>query len=250
MYRRAELDAAFEYLWSATRDRLRAEGIAAPAALSDPGDDLIAFWQRPDLLLGQTCGMPFRHVLHHRVTLVGTPDFGLEGCPPGEYRSALVVRRDDPRPDLTAFRGAVLACNDRLSQSGYAAPLVAAQAAGLRFGAIRISGAHGASARMVAEGQADIAGVDVLSWRHMTAFDPWVGDLRVLGWTEPTPGLPFITAIAPLAPVLHRCLAGAIRSMPAPLRAQLGLRALVRIEASAYLTVADPPAEAVVPDGG
>lgn len=243
MYRRPELGPALDALWTATRDHLRAEGIAAPEALTVVEDDLLSFWKRPDLLLSQTCGFPFRHFLRDRVVLVGTPDFGVQDCPPGHYRSALVVRRDDPRQFLRDFHGATIACNDALSQSGYAAPLVAAQRAGLRFGAIRMSGAHIASAWMVAQGQADIAGLDAVSWRHMTAFDPWVRDLRVLGWTEPSPGLPFITACAPMAPTLGHCLSRAIQSMPELLRDRLSLKGLVSIDAGDYLAVADASPE-------
>lgn len=242
MYQRTELRPAFDALWFGTRDLLRAEGIAAPEALTVVEDDLLSFWQRPDLLLSQTCGFPFRHFLKDRVALVGTPDFGLADCPAGHYRSALVVRRNDPRQSLDDFNGATLACNDPHSQSGYAAPLLAAQKIGLRFGAMHLSGAHVNSARMVAAGQADIAGIDAVSWRHMTAFDPWSEGLQVLGWTASSPGLPFITADARLAPTLGRCLARAIGLMPAALRDRLTLKGLVQINAVDYLSVPDPAA--------
>lgn len=240
MYQRAELRPAFDALWFGTRDLLRAEGIAAPERLTVVENDLLTFWQRPDLLLSQTCGFPFRHFLKDRVALVGTPDFGLEDCPAGYYRSALVVRADETRQGLRDFDGATFACNDVHSQSGYAAPLLAAQRAGLRFGMMRMSGAHINSARMVAAGEADIAGIDAVSWRHMTNFDPWTVNLRVLDWTVHSPGLPFITADARLAPTLGRCLAKAIRSMPGALRRSLTLQGLVQIDASDYRSVPDP----------
>lgn len=241
MYQRPELGPAFDTLWSITRDLLRAEGVVAPEALTVVDDDLLSFWKRPDLLLSQTCGFPFRHFLKDCVTLVGSPDFRLEGCPPGYFRSALVVRHDDPRKTLREFQGATLVCNDIHSQSGYAAPLVAASRAGLSFGRIITSGAHIASARMVAGGLADITAIDAISWRHISRFDLWANSLRVLCWTEPTPGLPFITAFAPMAPTLGRCLAQAIQSMPRVLRDHLTLQGLVRIEAGHYLSVADAP---------
>ena len=241
MYQRPELGPAFDTLWSITRDLLRAEGVVAPEALTVVDDDLLSFWKRPDLLLSQTCGFPFRHFLKDGVTLVGSPDFGLEGCPPGHYRSALVVRAHDPRQTLREFQGATLVCNDIHSQSGYAAPLVAARRVGLSFGNILMSGSHIASARKVASGSADIAALDAVSWHHITRFDPWATSLRVLGWTEHTPGLPFITAVFPMAPTLGRCLAQAIQSMPRVLRDHLTLQGLVRIEAGHYLSVADAP---------
>ena len=241
MYNRPELHAAFDALWAGTRDCLRAAGVAdVPQAPTPLEAGLKDFWQRPDLLLSQTCGMPYRHLLKDKVTLVGTPDFGLDGCAPGYYCSAIIVRADDPRESLADFAGATFACNETMSQSGFAAPLVAAQAAGVRFGTQRLSDAHALSARMVAEGQADIAGIDAVSWRHMCRYDPWTEGMRVLTWTEPTPGLPFITAFAPLATMLHDCLQSALAGLDQTLRDALTLRQLVQIPVEAYLAVADP----------
>ena len=104
-----------------------------------------------------------------------------------------------------------------------------------------MSGAHLASARMVSEGGADIAGLDAVSWRHMRRFDPFASRLRVLEWTRPTPGLPFITAFGPLAPVISTCLEAAIAAMPDDLRAELTIKGLVRIPSETYLLVDDPP---------
>lgn len=57
MYRRPELQPAFDALWFSTRGLLRAEGIAAPDALTVAEEDLMSFWLRPDLLLGQTAAI-------------------------------------------------------------------------------------------------------------------------------------------------------------------------------------------------
>lgn len=241
MYNRPELRPAFDALWAATRDRLRAKGVAhVPQTLTPVDVGLMEFWQRPDLLLSQTCGMPYRHVLRDKVALVGTPDFALPDCPPGYYKSAIIVRNDDPRKNLADFAGAKFVCNETMSQSGYAAPLVAANAAGTCFGPAKLSGAHARSARMVAEGEADIAGIDAISWRYMCRFDPWTAGLRVLAWTEPTPGLPFISAFAPLAAVLHDCLQAAVAGLDPAVCDALTLRQIVRIPSATYLEVADP----------
>ncbi len=44
-------------------------------------------WMSQHLVLSQTCGLPYRRDLHGRVKLIGTPDYGVRGCPPGYYRS-------------------------------------------------------------------------------------------------------------------------------------------------------------------
>ena len=109
----------------------------------------------------------------------------------------MVVRADDPREALAAFRGARLAVNGTDSQSGWgailhhAAPLAEA---GRFFGGVVVSGAHAASVPMVADGRADLAAVDAVSWRYCRRFLPEAGRLRVLMLTEPTPGLPYIAA--------------------------------------------------------
>ena len=131
------------------RDALRAEGVPAPERLTRESD-LMAGWTDPRLVLGQTCGLPLVRELAGRVALIGAADYGVPGCPPGWYRSAVVVRADDPRESLAAFRGARLAVNGADSQSGWGAMLhhVAPLAeAGRFFGAVSITGAHAASVR-------------------------------------------------------------------------------------------------------
>ncbi|NJS37916.1 MAG: hypothetical protein HC783_01730 [Rhodobacteraceae bacterium] len=88
--------AANDRLWAGLRGRLRAVGVAAPDALTRGEGAFWPAWEAPNLLLSQTCGYPFRARLVGRVTYVGTPDYGVEGCAPGQYRSVFVVRRDDP----------------------------------------------------------------------------------------------------------------------------------------------------------
>jgi hypothetical protein len=97
MYARPELDPALGRYWQLIRRALAERGIDAPPALSNDAEEF-AVWEAPDLVLSQTCGMPYRLRLHGSVSLIGTPDFGIEGCDPGYYRSAVVVGpRDWPR---------------------------------------------------------------------------------------------------------------------------------------------------------
>ena len=69
--------AANEALWMQTRCALG----YGPDRLTQ-SDDFWQIWQDPDLLFSQTCGYPFRARLHKQVQLIGTPDYGLPGCPP------------------------------------------------------------------------------------------------------------------------------------------------------------------------
>ncbi len=216
MYDWPEVAAETDAAWAALRERLRAAGVAAPEALTR-GPDLWAAWRDPGLVFGQTCGLPVVRGLGE-VEVIGATDYGLPGCPPGYYRSALVARRDDPRGALPAFRGARAAVNGRDSQSGYGALIsaVAPFAEGGRFFAeTRVTGAHRASVIAVAAGEADIAAIDCVSWRLAERFEPAAGALRILGLTAPTPGPPLIAA-AGTDVARHRAVAAAVLPRLAP----------------------------------
>lgn len=241
MYDRAEVQGANDRLWALVRDGLRARGIAAPEALTRGEMAYMPGWLRPDLVLAQTCGFPYRARLHGKVTLIGTPDYGVESCPPGHYRSVFVARANDPR-DLVAFDGTPIAYNDALSQSGWAAPQNHAAKLGLRFPAGLCTGGHIVSARAVAEGRADLAALDAVTWAMIGDHDPALAKaLRVVAATDPTPGLPYIAALGADADATFDALSEAIAALDPQDRALLHLKGLVRIPAAAYLAVPTPP---------
>jgi ABC-type phosphate/phosphonate transport system substrate-binding protein len=197
-------------------------------------------WQSPDLILSQTCGYPFRTRLHGKVTLVASPILDLPDCPAGHYYSVLVARADDPRQTPEEFGTAPLAYNDALSQSGWAAPQNWAAARGFAFTNPIRTGAHRASAVAVAEGRADIAALDALTWRLLQAHDPITRHLRVLGRTDPTPALPYITALGHDADRVRDALASAFAALPETARTTLGIKGVIHIPAEAYLAVPNP----------
>lgn len=241
MYDRPEAQAANDRFWARVRDHLRAAGMDAPETLCRDGD-LWAQWVAPDLVLSQTCGLPFRSRLHDRVTLVASPDYGLDGCAPGHYRSVLVARGDDRRDRPEDFAGASFAFNDPLSQSGWGAVWEFARDKGIALGPRIETGAHRASALAVAQGQADWAALDAQTWRMIARWDDWATRLKVIGQTRPTPALPFITRHgqdpAPLVAALSRALA----ELSGPDREVLSLRAITVLPAADYLAVPIPPA--------
>lgn len=241
MYDWPEIAPATDRFWAAIRDRLRADAIVAPDHLTRGADAHLPAWTSPALLLSQTCGMPYRTMLHDRVALVGTPDYGLPDADPGYYYSQLVLRADDPGgfADHLTQR---LAYNEAGSQSGWAAPQTHAAAAGGRFHATIATGSHRESARAVAEGRADIAAIDAVTWRLIGAHRPALAaSLRVLGHTAPTPGLPLITSPQHDALRIANAVAGAIADLAASDRDDLGLRDLIAIPAAAYLAIPTPP---------
>ena len=246
MYDWPELRPAIDRFWSALRDALRAEGMAAPERL-ERDRDAMAVWTDPTLVLAQCCGLPFVRALSGRVELLGAPDYRVPGCPPGFYRSAVVVRRDDPRETLDAFRGSRLAFNERGSQSGYAAMLhhVAPLARERRFFSRAVeTGSHAASAELVAADGADIAALDMVSWRFIERYREAAGCLRVLLLTDPTPGLPFVSARGAAVPAMRRAIAAAVVALDAASRRDLGLTGFRPFDPGHYDVIRDRAAAA------
>lgn len=241
MYDRPEAQAANDRLWAGVRDRLRAQGEQAPDALTREGA-LWSHWTAPDLVLSQTCGLPYRARLQGRVTLVASPDYGLAGCPPGFYRSVLVARADDPRATPQAFAGAPLAWNEGMSQSGWGAIWEFGRDHAIALNPALETGAHRASARAVADGRADWASLDAQTWAMIARWDDLAAQLKVIGHTRPTPALPFITAPGRDPGPLRAALAAAIAGMTGDDRALLGLRGIAVIAPETYLAVPIPPA--------
>jgi ABC-type phosphate/phosphonate transport system substrate-binding protein len=239
MYDRAETAAAHDRLWTLIRDEMRVRGLAAPEALTRGAGAYWGAWQSPDLALSQTCGFPYRSRLHGHVTLIGTPDYGLPGCPPGYYNSVFVARADDLRT-LPEFRMARFAYNDGLSQSGWAAPQNHAATMGFQFQPSLASGGHRLSALAVAESRADIAAVDAMTWALLQSYEPWIASLREVARTAPTPGLPYIAAKTRDAAASFAAVQAAIDALAEADRTCLHLKGIVRIEAARYLAIPSP----------
>ncbi|MFV0512837.1 MAG: phosphate/phosphite/phosphonate ABC transporter substrate-binding protein [Jhaorihella sp.] len=238
MYDMPAVRGANDRFWSAIRARLG----YGPGRLTR-GADPWAVWQSPDLLLAQTCGMPYRTRLHGHVTLVATPDHGLPSCPPGHYNSVLVVRAGAKGQRPRDFAGGVFAYNEALSQSGWAAPMTHLGALKVRFSGHVATGAHADSARAVAEGRADMAGLDALTWEMLKEHDgDLAAGLRVIATTSPTPALPWITALGRDPAPIAAAIDAAVGDLAKADRAALHLRGLTAIPPNAYLTVPTPPA--------
>lgn len=239
MYQRPQLDQAHNRYWALIRKNLNDAGIDSDETMSQDAEEFFV-WNNPDLVLSQTCGMPYRTWLHEKVELVGTPDFGINDCPAGYYRSALVVRADDPRTEVAAFKDATFAYNQTFSQSGYAAPYWHVKPLGFWFENRLHTEQHLKSAQAVAEGTADIASLDVVSWCLMETYEPFVADLRVLEWTSPTPGLPLITAKGNNADPIFDAVKSAIDALDQEDKVLLGLRGIVKIAKEEYLKIPNP----------
>lgn len=239
MYQRPQLVEAHSRFWALIRKNLTDAGMECPETLSQDAAEFFV-WKHPELVLSQTCGMPYRTWLHDKVQLVGTPDYGLEGCPPGFYRSAIIVRANDLRCQISQFKDAIFAYNQTYSQSGYAAPFWHLKPAGFWFETRLHVAQHLEAARAVATGRAEIASLDAVTWRNIETYEPFASELRVLEWTQPTPGLPLITALGKDADLVYSAVKGAIDDLDAQSKSQLGISGLVKIPKEDYLKIRNP----------
>jgi ABC-type phosphate/phosphonate transport system substrate-binding protein len=198
MYDFPELQADNDALWAVLAESLAAAGIAdVPAGLSR-GRRHFDLWRDPHLLLAQACEYPIATDHAGAVQLVATPLYTAIGCVGPFYRSAIVVRHYEPAATLADMRGMRCVINEWSSNSGMnlLRAAIAPLAAGAEFfDSVDLSGSHGRSIEMVADGEADLAAIDCVSWAHFQRIEPErTGALRVLGWTEASPSLPFVTA--------------------------------------------------------
>lgn len=236
MYWRAENAPIWHDFWALVqRHAPDLPGLTAPDDLPQNWAD---HWLDPELALSMTCGLPLRTLLKGKVTYVGTLTFG-DCAKPGHYRSVMITRQGhNLSGPLT------LAYNAPDSQSGWAASHDAD--AGLPQATITNwlqTGAHASSMKAVAEGQADIAFLDEVTWRLLQRFDPLAQRVQAVGHTTPTPALPLITAKARDPLPLRRAVGMAARDFRDDLTKAIGGKPsfTVLTEAS-YFAQPVPPA--------
>jgi ABC-type phosphate/phosphonate transport system substrate-binding protein len=236
MYDMPALQPANDRLWAAIRSNLN----DGPETL-DRDRDFWDIWRDPEMVFSQTCGMPYRTQLHGTVQLVGTPDYGLPDCPAGHYRSVFVARADTTG-DLADLCAGTFAYNEGVSQSGWAAPMTHLGDLGLKPAKLLQSGGHALSARAIAEGRADFAALDMLTWVLLQEHEAFAQSLRIVALTVPTPTLPYITALGRDAAKIATAVRAAIAVLSPEDRAALHLHGLIDIPAETYLAVPTPAA--------
>lgn len=159
--------------------------------------DEMESWQDTDLLLSQTCGLPLVTLLNKKVSLLGTPSYGI-GCGAGSYYSVIVTHKDSDLETLEDLKGKTFTYNEKGSQSGYAALLHTVSSiedAPRYFGSSFQSGGHRASIKLVSEGKADFAAIDAVSWEFALRHERAAENLKVIAQSDPTPALPFISSL-------------------------------------------------------
>ncbi len=256
MYWRGETAPAWRGFWNDIRDAARDEGVDLPDLMppEDLPNDWTDHWRDPNLVLSQTCSLPFRTALRGQVSYVGTFDFALVDdigpCPAGQYFSRYIHPAGQftarlngtaaPRPDPMRF-----AINAFDSQSGWASTW-------LHDTSIKrllrpnveyvVTGSHAASLAAVAEGRADIAALDEVTWRLLQRHDPNAQKVEAGGTTAPSPGLPLITRLGGDTAPLRNALLNASTQSTWLGHADLGgLRGFEQLPEGDYFALPVPP---------
>lgn len=181
---------ANEALWAAIARGLRDSGIDASDTLDRRPVE--AVWRDPELLLAQACGLPLVADPDLDLIVVAVPSYAVDGCEPGRHLSRIVVRADDPAGTPGDLCNRVAAVNALLSNTG--ANLLHATL-GNMFAATVVTGSHRASIAAVAEGAADVAAIDAVTFAAIARYEPEaVAGIRILADTRSVPALPFVTA--------------------------------------------------------
>lgn len=241
MYDWPELNAAHDIFHDVLKQQLRDRGFDAPDNLSRT-QEIPQMWLSENLILSQTCGMPFVTALKDRVSLVGTPDYDIAG-EPGDYHSVIIVHRNSDVQSLADLAGKTFVYNEQGSQSGYASvahAMTSVGLAGMHSFHDRPSGSHRQSIKAVAAGVADFAAIDAVTWEIAKRFETASGSVRVLAQTDPTPGLPFITAshrTASEVDKIFEAAAIAIDSLDQQTRQSLFLNGLIKTEKKDYQVI-------------
>lgn len=178
-----------------------------------------AVYRDPRLLLGQTCGYPYRKQWAATHQPVCVAAFAVDGCAQTQYSSCFITPADGGVADLASARGKRAAVNHPDSHSGMNAlrHAIAGLAGGRPFfSEVLISHSHLASIDLVARGRVELAAIDAVTCAlHREHAPDLHRRIRIIGRSAPAAALPFIAPAATAA----RMRAGLVNALNASLRA-------------------------------
>jgi len=164
--------------------RLSAKGWPAPALLAREAS-IEALWRDRELIFGQTCGYPYVTGLKDAVALIATPEYAFPGCVGAAHRSFIIRAARDQRRGLGEFRGGIAVLNARDSNTGmnlFRATIAPIAGGAPFFSSVVVTGSHEASVEAVAEGRADLASIDCVTFALLRRGRPdLVGRVAQLG---------------------------------------------------------------------
>ena len=218
-------------LWSVTRQHLGWGPLSLEWAVPAP-----EVWRHRNLLLAQTCGWPLVTQLADEVAVIGTFDYDVPGAEHGRYRSVLIGRGASTFEALRGQPGVAVAANSSESLSGW----VSLQSAwGGPPSAVVETGSHMESVRAVADGRADVASIDAVTWALISSLEPQlVSALTPVGSGPLVPCLPIVVPLRHIAQVaaLRAAFTAAVADPAAQAAcAALRIRGFVPLDLGDYL---------------
>lgn len=198
MYNTPGVQQHLRHFWAEVEKRLVSLHMAnLPATLTF--EDVLQTGVPENLLLIQYCGYPYvtewqaKGVLHPLACF----DYDAIGATPYRHCSVVVVNRANEAKHIDAFRGMTVALNGHNSNSGMnlLRHLIAPLAGGESFFAkVHETGAHVTSVEAVANGTADIAAIDAVTFAYLADERPELAEkVKVLATTASSPTLPLFT---------------------------------------------------------
>jgi ABC-type phosphate/phosphonate transport system substrate-binding protein len=230
MYDFPWIAAANDALCASIATRLAEAGVRAPMKLTR-GGDLAARWRHSSLIFGQTCGYPYVTALKEMVTLIAAPEYSFPGCTEASHRSFIIRHVDEPRRALDEFRGTVAALNAQDSNTGmnlFRAAIASVAGEAPFFRATIVTGSHEASVTAVAEGGADLASIDCVSFALLQRGRPeLIERVAIVAQSPLSPCLPFIASASLPTPTIAAVREALFNALADPdlteTRAALGL---------------------------
>ncbi|MBX2867041.1 MAG: PhnD/SsuA/transferrin family substrate-binding protein [Acidiferrobacterales bacterium] len=147
-------------------------------------------------LLSHTCGYPYLKKWRDSHLPVCIPLFDIDGCDDISYRSWFIRHKRSPNRHLEHFYQSRVAINGWESNSGmnvlrYAISQLAGNSKFFRE--VTVTGSHFQSICDVAEGRADIAAIDAVSFYFASVKSPKLLDhIEIFDQSAVTVGLPFV----------------------------------------------------------
>ena len=160
--------------------------------------ELMKMWRSKDMVLSQSCGLPFIEELHTSVNVVGTPLWTDVSDERGRYRTVIVVPESLGVTSIDQAEGLRPVVSNTQSLSGWCSLGVAlANATNDSVVATPYvqSGGHAASLQMLQDNEADIASIDSATFRLLSRHRPeLVSGVRVIGHGPLVPATPIVVS--------------------------------------------------------
>lgn len=204
-----------------------------------------ALLRDPDLYIGHSCGYPLMANLQDALLPVCVPCFDLPGVDGKQYSSCFITPVDSAIESLAQCQGKIVAINNSDSNSGmnllrYA--LAKQGASSKYFSNVLLTGGHLASLEAVAANRAQLAAIDSVSFQLIADQNPeLVSAVRIIDFSEPTCGLPFVVPRAQYSqPRSDSCVAAfnqALAQLPAGEKNKLHLDHFEGVSLNEYQSI-------------